>query len=553
MKAPNQKINSLNYAGLKTAVRGSAAAIRIITRLEPAGHARDKVFPPTYSGGEYAFEERYPLVPSNGEDSSTEDKPVRAVLLHSVAGQANLMEEVLKSILGETPEGASKPFDVPLLKVDFSGTLAGPYVSEPVTVLDASHRVFDAIFRDSEIPAINDKSAVAFKETPVGHALATASLANATPLYEWSPTSLIFGCWNSADDKIPSKVKGTAKKLKYARAIVSEIVGFESVQGVRVGGKDDVVGITGQAIYRLPSSSETTSDKANAVHDDEGKVSYRKQGAALEWTQNGDEALKKMETVKKVSKEVPVYRAIGWEWTADPNQAAKNEKGEPVKWGKKGKPSELLLGQIVPTIGKNKDDNDRDRKTLPPDAQERLKHIGGGVTIKYALQTTVLSLSALRRLRFPVELKKDNLTDKPTDEAKKEKPDKENGHSQKDIDTAARTVLACLGLVAICAQRERDYFLRSRCELRAVESPPFEFVVQGREILDEDKFKLTLGEAVKLLHDALKEAREMGLTWKTADDMPNLKPRPNLAELIRLSHERGGAAEEDFPTDDPQS
>jgi CRISPR-associated protein Csb1 len=45
---------------LTDAVKGAAAAIRIVTRLEPVGHERDKVFPPTYAGGEYALEDRYP-------------------------------------------------------------------------------------------------------------------------------------------------------------------------------------------------------------------------------------------------------------------------------------------------------------------------------------------------------------------------------------------------------------------------------------------------------------------------------------------------------------
>ena len=117
--------------------------------------------------------------------------------------------------------------------------------------------------------------------------------------------------------------------------------------------------------------------------------------------------------------------------------------------------------------------------------------------------------------------------------------------SQKERDIAARTVLAALGMVAITTQREHDYFLRSRCELRAIESPPFEFVVQGRETRDEDQFHLDFSQAVKLLHEALDKAEKTGLKWQTDDDMPNLKPKSNLAELIRFSHERGGAEDDD--------
>ena len=108
----------MNLNALTEAVKGGAAAIRIITRLEPVGHERDKVFPPTYAGGEYALEERYPAaafnVPTeaNGAQSKDDESPVQAVLLHSVAGQANLLEEALKAAIVE-----GRVSGVPVLKV----------------------------------------------------------------------------------------------------------------------------------------------------------------------------------------------------------------------------------------------------------------------------------------------------------------------------------------------------------------------------------------------------------------------------------------------------
>jgi CRISPR-associated protein Csb1 len=315
------------------AVKGAAAAIRIVTRLEPVGHARDKVFPPTYAGGEYALEERYPgaaaNVEANGPQSKGDESAVHAVLLHSVAGQANLLEEAPKTAIVET-----RVRDVPVLKVSFDGTVAAECLTEPITVLDAPHRVFDAIFRDSEVPAVDNGPALGFSETEAGRSIAKASLANATPLFEWSPTSLLFGCWNSANDKVPGKIRGN---LKFARAIVSEIVGYEIEQGVRVGGKGDPAGITGQAIYRLPSEERTT-DVKEARHDSEGKPWFAKKGAPSQWTQVEAEAEKKTVTKDQKQQEVPVYQAIGWQWTTDENQAARNKDGKPVKWGKKGKP-----------------------------------------------------------------------------------------------------------------------------------------------------------------------------------------------------------------------
>jgi CRISPR-associated protein Csb1 len=493
----------MNLNTLTEAVKGGAAAIRIVTRLEPVGHERDKVFPPTYAGGEYALEKRYPApIANTSADGSRpqlkgDEVPVHAVLLHSVAGQANLLEEALKAAIAE-----GRVTGIPVLRVSFDQTVAADYLREPITVLDAPHRVFDAIFRDSEIPGANGQPTVGFSETDAGKSIGKASLANAIPLYEWSPTSLLFGCWNSANDKVPGKIKGN---LKFARAIVSEIVGYEIEQGVRVGGKGDPAGITGQTIYCLPSE-ETTTEPKTAHHDAEGKPWYRKNNSA-EWTQKIDEA-------KKDGGDF-LYRAVGLNWTTDEKQAARNKDGKPVKWGKKGKPSELLLGQIAPSIGKN-DEGSGDRRKL---SAEELRKLGGGVTMKYALQTTVLSLSALRRLRFSG-----------------------NESQSPERDTAARTALAALGLVAITAQRERDYFLRSRCELRAVESPQFEFVVQGRKTEEKDRFTLTFDEAKALLKQALEASNAP--KWKADSDMPQLKPKANLAELIRLSFEHGGAEEE---------
>ena len=98
------------------------------------------------------------------------------------------------------------------------------------------------------------------------------------------------------------------------------------------------------------------------------------------------------------------------------------EKGKPVKLGKDGKPSEANHGNVTPTIS------------------------DGGFTIDYAEQTTVLSLPALRRLRFPA---------KPGEK------------SSPESDIAARTYLASLGLLGATLAVEAGYDLRSRCILRA--------------------------------------------------------------------------------------
>ena len=113
---------------LTDACRAGVNALRVVTRLEPAGGPGDKVFPPTYEGGKYATEKR--LI--DGEQ-------VDAVLLDSVQSQANRMEAAL---LGAFRGGAC---DLPVLQV----TIPRGRGDSVVTALDAPHRAFDAIFRDS--------------------------------------------------------------------------------------------------------------------------------------------------------------------------------------------------------------------------------------------------------------------------------------------------------------------------------------------------------------------------------------------------------------------
>jgi CRISPR-associated protein Csb1 len=128
----------LTLKQLMEAIQGKAAAIRLRIRLQPAGGAGTKVFPPTYQGGVYAVEKRnITLKDKNGEDTT---KETTCVLLDSVQSQANRLEQAL---LDAFRTGRMK---FPLLSVDFSESL--PDIAE-ITALDAPHRIADAIFRDS--------------------------------------------------------------------------------------------------------------------------------------------------------------------------------------------------------------------------------------------------------------------------------------------------------------------------------------------------------------------------------------------------------------------
>jgi CRISPR-associated protein Csb1 len=106
--------------------------------------------------------------------------------------------------------------------VDFSGTEV-PEVGE-ITSLDAPHRVFDAILRDSQLDGIP------LMKSELGHALQLATIAHAGAIFEASPTALLFGAWNSTGE-------GGGLGAKFPRCYVSEIVGI-GVPVVEIAGRD---------------------------------------------------------------------------------------------------------------------------------------------------------------------------------------------------------------------------------------------------------------------------------------------------------------------------
>ena len=164
-------------------------------------------------------------------------------------------------------------------------------------------------------------------------------------------------------------------------------------------------------------------------------------------------------------------------WTLD-------EKDGNKKLRKTGRPSEANHGNVTPTIA------------------------DGGFTFSSARQTTTLSLTVLRRLRFPLNGAAD---------------------SRHDIDVAARTALAALGLAAGTLARI-DTDLRSRCQLFAEQEPVWELLDRPGE--PPRKFELSPEDALKLLAAAITEAKNAGLPW---DNEIELTPSPDLIELVRRS------------------
>jgi CRISPR-associated protein Csb1 len=78
--------------------------------------------------------------------------------------------------------------------VDFSNTQLDGIMK--ITSLDAPHRVYDAILRDSLLDGKR------FMESPIGERLAKAKAEDASALLEVSPTALLFGAWRTRYDKL---------------------------------------------------------------------------------------------------------------------------------------------------------------------------------------------------------------------------------------------------------------------------------------------------------------------------------------------------------------
>lgn len=260
----------MTAANLKKFVDGEAVAIRGTATLEPADGPGGKVFPPSHSvasprdpGAKYAFEDRR----MNGG-------PVRCVLIDSVQSQANRMEEALQALW------ADKRIQLPVLATDFSEVAPDVGV---VTSLSAPHRVADAILRDSLLDG------TLFRLSPIGKSFADATPKNAASLFAVCPTGLVFGLWDSTGPK-------GGLGAKFARALVSEIVGIGATAGVKTASRIDPTGIVTKA-----------ADIYEAKDRDEG-------------------------------------------WTDDPKLARIDKKGNPVKAGKEGKVSEVNHSNVPPTI-----------------------------------------------------------------------------------------------------------------------------------------------------------------------------------------------------------
>lgn len=416
------------------------AALRRRQVLQPVGGKGDKIFPPTYPGEgrnappRHVYERRR----LNGAD-------IWCVLVDSVQSQANRLEECLLAAI-------SDGIPIPYVEVDFTeAKLDG--ISK-ITSLDAPHRVYDAILRDSLYKG------TPFMESDVGQRLAKAKAADASVLLETSPTALLFGAWHSTG-------QGGGLGAKFSRCLISEIVGIDvPVEDVVVNQR------TGEVEIR--TSGRRTGSRIDPLGILNRVKIYQAKADPNDWTAREDEAV-----TKGANKEPVLY---------------------PTKKGKPGRASLINHGNVTPSV-----------QPL-------------GITCDHLEHGFVLSLAALRRLRF--------------------------GGAEKDA--AGRSLLAALGLVALAEQDTWGYALRSRCDLVCDGAAPLELVHPDGST---ETIVIDRKQARTLYETAYGAAQKAGLALSSKP--LELKPQDKLVEIVRKSQELAlagkGSEEEEASGDEPNS
>jgi CRISPR-associated protein Csb1 len=144
-----------------------------------------------------------------------------------------------------------------------------------ITALELPHRIADATLRESLIDYVK------FRDSYVGKELTAFALRNATGVFQYCPTALIFGFWDSAISE-----GGSGNKVQ--RSISSEINAFNAEKGVRTAS-------------RLDPLFKTQSNPT-------------------------------------------IYQKVGGGWTANPEEAEKDDKSKKPKIYKKL--SEMNIGNI---------------------------------------------------------------------------------------------------------------------------------------------------------------------------------------------------------------
>jgi CRISPR-associated protein Csb1 len=138
------------------------------------------IFPPTYA--------------DIGYNIDTLSDGTKVATIDSVGAQANRMEPIFKAAKAGQPENALSKL-VPQIDIAYGN-------EKTVSILEAGHRLGDAVIRSSELRDEAQKAFKLFLDT-----------GDASPLAKLSPTSLVFGVWDSRDTraKLPRLVQSVIR------------------------------------------------------------------------------------------------------------------------------------------------------------------------------------------------------------------------------------------------------------------------------------------------------------------------------------------------------
>lgn len=236
-------MTEITFEQLKEAASGRSVAIRSRLELVPAGGPEDKVFPPSYA---VANSEPHKYA---DETRQIGDKQVKTILLDSVASQANRAELALL----DGWQAGELQFPVPY--VDFTESEVSDIGK--LTALEAPHRIVDAIFRDSLL------GGTLFRLSEVGQDITNANPRDASALFRYCPTSLLFGVWDSTGPK-------GGLGSKFQRAYVSEIVGLNAEVGKKVGSRLDPLQI--EKLSETDTIYKINGPEVWSFNEEEGKT-----------------------------------------------------------------------------------------------------------------------------------------------------------------------------------------------------------------------------------------------------------------------------------------
>ena len=181
-------MTEFNDAFVERCARDPAGPVALAMRqkLLPVEGADAVVFPPTY-----AFPQSHRGAPYNIDSLSDGTK---VATIDSVGAQANRLEPLFKAAATDEPDNPLAGL-VPQVTVTWGN-------ERSVSLLEAGHRLGDALVRSTELADDARKAFNAFLDT--GRSDEIARLA---------PTSLVFGAWDSRDTqaKLPRIVQSVIR------------------------------------------------------------------------------------------------------------------------------------------------------------------------------------------------------------------------------------------------------------------------------------------------------------------------------------------------------